>query len=111
MLVRCNPRCKESNGQTDCSLDVETNNAICNTCGDVLPDISEFSKLSMKTTGDIIRNTKSKAFTFPCNTCDKQIQAVLVNGVLVGKNCPNEQKGCLINVTEPMIAAIKEFGD
>jgi len=111
MLVRCNPRCKESNGQTDCSLDVETNNAICNTCGDVLSDISEFSKLSMKTTGDIIRNTKKKAFTFPCNTCEKEVQTALVNGVLVGRNCPNDQKGCQVNITETMVAAIKEYGE
>lgn len=110
MLVRCNPKCKESNGQTDCSLDIETNNAICNTCGDVLPDISEFSKLSMKTTGDIIRNTKSKAFTFPCNTCEKEVQAVMVNGILVGKNCPNNQSGCQINITETMATAVKEYG-
>lgn len=111
MLVRCNPKCKESNGQTDCSLDVETNNAICNTCGDILSDVSEFSKLAMKTNGDIIRNTKTKAFTFPCNTCDKKVQAALVNNIVVGKNCPNNQSGCQINITEPMMAAVKEYGE
>lgn len=110
MLVRCNPKCKQSNGQTDCSLDVETNNAVCNTCGDVLADVSEFSKLAMKTNGDIIRNTKTKAFTFPCNTCDKKVQAALVNGIVVGKNCPNNRSGCQINISEPMVAAVKEYG-
>lgn len=110
MLVRCNPKCKQSNGQTDCSLDVETNNAVCNTCGDILNDVSEFSKLAMKTNGDIIRNTKTKAFTFPCNTCDKKVQAALVNGIVVGKNCPNNRSGCQINISEPMVAAVKEYG-
>ena len=110
MLVRCNPKCKQSNGQTDCSLDVETNNAVCNTCGDILNDVSEFSKLAMKTNGDIIRNTKTKAFTFPCNTCDKKVQAAIVNGIVVGKNCPNNRSGCQINISEPMVAAVKEYG-
>jgi len=110
MLVRCNPKCKQSNGQTDCSLDVETNNAVCNTCGDILNDVSEFSKLAMKTNGDIIRNTKTKAFTFPCNTCDKKVQAAIINGIVVGKNCPNSRSGCQINISEPMVAAVKEYG-
>jgi len=110
MLVRCNPTCRRSNGQTDCSLDVDNNNAVCNTCGDVLPNISDFAKLSMKSSGDVIRNTKRKAFTFLCNTCDKQVQTCTKAGRLVGKNCPSNQSNCQINVTETMLIAISEYG-
>lgn len=111
MLVSCNPRCKKNNGQTDASLDVDSNDVICNVCGDSLPNISEFTKLSMKTTGDIIRSNNRKAFVFPCNTCDKSVEATVEAGVVVGRNCPNGKAGCQINISETMVHAIKEFGE
>ena len=111
MLVSCNPKCKKNNGQTDASLDTELNEVICNVCGDNLPNISEFTKLSMKSTGDIIRNNKRKAFVFPCNSCDKNVEATVEAGVVVGRHCPNNKKGCQINISEAMIHVIKEFGE
>jgi hypothetical protein len=111
MLVRCNIGCKKSNGQTDASLDVESDMIICNTCGEGINGLSDFCKLSMKANGDIIRSRARKAFTFPCNTCDKSVEARMVNGRLTGKPCVNDGNGCLINVTEAMAAAIEASGD
>ena len=108
MIVRCNPKCRESDGFTDGSLDIDSNDVICNECGEVLPDISEYSKLSMKTNGDIIRSKNRKAFMFPCLTCDNNVEAQFLNGILVGKNCSNNQEGCKINTTQHMIKAIEE---
>jgi ribosomal protein L37AE/L43A len=107
MLVRCNIGCKKSNGQTDASLDVESDMIICNTCGENVDGLSDFCKLSMKANGDIIRHKARKAFTFPCNTCDKHVEARFVDGILVGKPCQNNGSGCQINVTEAMLSAIK----
>jgi hypothetical protein len=45
---------------------------------------------------------------FPCNVCDNYVEAQFVNGILVGKNCSNNQEGCKINVTTHMIKAIEE---
>jgi len=109
MLVRCNLKCRLSDGQTDASLDVDSNKAMCNTCGDVLTDISEYTRLSMKANGDVLRSSKSrKAFVFPCNTCSKDVEAHMDGGVLVGKACVNDRVGCQLNITESMLHALKQ---
>lgn len=108
MIVRCNKLCKLSDGTTDASLDIETNNAICNECGEVLDGVSKYSKLSMKTTGDIIRTKKKKAFVFHCQTCDDHVETTFLNSKLVGKNCSDSGNNCKINVTKHMIKAVQD---
>lgn len=108
MLVKCNPLCKLSDGTTDASLDVDANEAVCNQCGEIVKHVSKYSKLSMKTNGDVLRSKNRKAFMFPCQTCDKQVEAAFVNSKLVGKGCSNGGEGCKINITEHMIKAIEE---
>lgn len=108
MLVKCNPLCKMSDGTTDASLDVESNNAMCNECGEVISHVSSYSKISMKANGDIIRAKNRKAFMFPCETCDNHVEATFSNSKLVGKNCQNEASSCKINVTKHMVNAIVE---
>ena len=108
MIVRCNQKCRYSDGFTDGSLDVDTNDVMCNECGEVLSEVSSYTKLAMKANGDIVRSKKKKAFMFPCNTCENNVETQFVNGVLVGKVCENDQKGCQINITEHMIQAIEE---
>ena len=108
MIIRCNPKCKKSDGFTDGSLDLDTNDVICNECGDVVNTVSSYAKISMKANGDIIRTKRRKAFVFPCNTCEDDVETQFVNGVLVGKECVNNQEGCKINVTQHMVVAIEE---
>jgi hypothetical protein len=109
MIVRCNQLCKLSDGTTDASLDVDTNNAICNECGEILVGVSKYSKLSMKTTGDILRSKKKKAFVFYCETHDDHVETTFSNSVLIGKSCPDDGKACKINVTKHMVKAIQDF--
>ncbi len=106
MLVRCNSSCRKSNGQTDASLDVESDCIVCNTCGDTIDGLSDFCKISMKANGDIVRTKARKAFTFSCSGCNRMVEAKLSDGKLVGKLCSNDGKGCKINVTEAMMSAI-----
>tara|TARA_Y100000287_G_scaffold171419_1_gene157849 strand:- start:4053 stop:4424 length:372 start_codon:yes stop_codon:yes gene_type:complete len=108
MLVRCKPLCKMSDGTTDASLDVDSNEAICNECGETLSHVSKYSKLSMKTNGDILRTKNKKAFMFPCETCDKSVEAAIVDSRLVGRDCGDPDSTCRINVTKHMIQAIQE---
>ena len=108
MLVKCNPLCKLSDGTTDASLNVDTNDAVCNQCGEIVEHVSKYSKLSMKSNGDILRSKNRKAFMFPCETCDKYVEAAFDGSVLVGKTCEAEQKGCKINITPHMARAIKQ---
>ncbi len=108
MLVKCNPLCKMSDGTTDASLNVDTNEAMCNQCGEVVEHVSKYSKLSMKSNGDVLRSKKRKAFVFPCETCDEQVETEFRNSVLAGKGCSQEPGSCKINITTHMAKAIEE---
>jgi hypothetical protein len=111
VIVRCNAGCKKSDGTTDASLDVDRDAAVCNTCGEDLNGVSSYAKLSMKVNGDILRNNAKKAFMFSCKTCDKQVETMMVSGVLVGKGCPQGGKGCRIDITKSMERAVELFGE
>lgn len=106
MILRCNQGCRKSDGTTDGSLDLDLNQVICNECGDALPDVSEYAKLSMKASGDIRRTSTRKAFVFPCNSCEKKVEAAVVEGRLVGKNC-FDSTACQINITETMASTLE----
>lgn len=106
MIIRCNQGCKLSDGVTDGSLNIETNDVVCNTCGEVINGISEFAKISMKNIGDIKRINKKKAFVFPCKTCNKSVETEVITGKVIGKGCKDGK--CLINITEFMVKVIQE---
>ena len=108
MLVRCNPKCKLSDGMTDGSLDVDSDSAICNNCGEELETVSSYLKKSMKQNGDIMRSNKRKAFVFSCKTCDKDVETIFKTGRLVGKTCSDGQKSCKIDITTHMTRVIME---
>ncbi len=93
---------------TDGSLDVESDSAICNNCGEELKTVSSYLKKSMKQNGDVIRSNKRKAFVFNCKECDKDVQTIFKMGRLVGKSCPGEQKSCRIDITTHMTRVIME---
>lgn len=109
MILRCNQGCKLSDGTTDGSLDLETNEVVCNSCGENLKGISDFAKISMKNMGDTKRKNKKKAFVFPCKTCNKKVETEVVAGKVSGKGCASG--GCLINITEFMVKMIEQNQD
>jgi hypothetical protein len=106
MLLRCNKGCKKSDGNTEGSLNIDTNDVECKLCGEVLSDVSQFTKISMKNIGDIKRNNNKKAFIFNCNTCSKPVEAEINVGKVTGKGCSSGE--CKINITSFMIKAIEE---
>lgn len=106
MFLRCNPRCKKSDGSTEGSLDVERDEVVCKICGDDIANVSSFSKQSMKFSKDIVTHTK-KAFMFDCRNCNKKVETVIINGVPYGKDC--QTKNCAINVSDIMVSAIDKM--
>ena len=98
MILKCNQGCRKSDGTTDGSLDVDLNQVMCNNCGDALLNVSEYAKLSLKASGDVKRNLLRKAFVFPCGSCKKKVEAMVVEKRLVGKGC-FDNTACHISVT------------
>ena len=105
MLVRCNTSCRQNGGMTDASLDVKDDCVICNDCGEVLNDISSYTKASMKRVGDIIRRKNRKAFTFSCKECGEAMPVMVEGDRVVGAQCDNHN--CKFSITKNMINAIK----
>ena len=78
MLVRSNCSCSKFTVTVDASLELDTENVVCNTCGDIVTGISEFAKNGMKISGDVIKAPK-RAFSFKCLSCDKYCQVAFLN--------------------------------
>ena len=106
MLVQCNN--KKCHTTVDAMLDLDSNEVICGECGDTISGVSKYTKLSMKTNGDILRSKNKKAFVFHCETCDTHVETTFVDSKLVGKTCPSDNRSCKINITEHMAKAIIE---
>lgn len=107
MILDCNKKCYKSGGRTEGSLDLDTNKIICTKCDEEIVGISDFMKEAMKRSGDIIKKSTSKAFTFKCVACNKMVETDIVNGVPIGKNC--ETKACSINISQIMANAIEKM--
>jgi hypothetical protein len=107
MLVRCNQNCKHS-VTTDASLDIEADEAVCNYCGEVLENITSYAKNAMKMNGDVIRRAKGKAFNFRCSTCNKDMQAISEDGIIVGVGCSRAGE-CDFNISAYMERAIELY--
>lgn len=103
MIVGCPQTCKLRRSTTSASLDIVSNEAVCNDCGEVVP-VSSFAKTSMKVSGDVIKE-KKKAFLFDCKTCDNKVEAEKRSGKIVGKGC--ESGNCMLNITKAMQVAIE----
>ena len=72
MLLNCNQGCK--NGTTTASYDRESGEVVCDTCSDVLKNISSFAKNNFKLSGPYAKK-KKKPFQFQCKTCSSSVQA------------------------------------
>lgn len=107
MLVRCKEGCKKK-ATTNAVLDIDTNDAVCDYCGEVLEHISNYAKGAMKSNGDILKRKKGKSFTFRCSTCGQEVQAVNNNGLISGDGC-KKPKECNFNISDYMKRSILLF--
>lgn len=108
MILNCKPGCLGKKATTTGSLDLESNEVVCDFCGDEIK-VSSFLKSSMKAQGKIVRNNKKKPYQFDCLTCGNNVQTELKGKkILKGKDC---QKDCQFNVSKYTLAAMQNFPD
>ena len=107
MLVYCDKSCRQ---MKDASLNVDTNEVICNYCEESIENVTKFIKLSMKANGDVLESKNRKAFVFKCENHNVMTEVFFDNSRLKGKECSGKDGDCLINITEAMKVAVKEFG-
>lgn len=107
MLINCKPGCSGKKVTTNGSLDIEQDEVICTFCEEIIP-VSKFTKMTMKSQGDILKKDKRKPFQYSCLTCKKNVQTAVVNGNLVGLDCKKE---CKFNVSEFTIFAMSSLSN
>jgi hypothetical protein len=56
---------------SEAKLDRDTNEVICDECGNVIQGITSFMKKSLEATGQVTRSIKKQAFQTQCLTCKK----------------------------------------
>ena len=100
MLVQCKLGCKYKTS-TNAVLDVETNEAICEHCNEVLDHISSYGKAALKSTGHILKKKKGKSFSFKCTSCKEETRVCEYKNNIVGKDCATLEK-CKFNISDYM---------
>lgn len=108
MLVSCSKTCKYKNSTTDAGFNEAKGVAECRFCGEEIA-LSKFSLGTMRSQGDIIEEQK-RPLAFDCKKCNKNVQCFMKGDILTGRECPNENIGCNINITEAMKVVIGEYG-
>ena len=104
MLIPCNNKgCLKSSAAL---LNTETMEVLCSECGQVISNISEPMKRTLKSFGQIVRNLDKKAFVVACTQCNANRQVVIDNDNTVCSVC-----GFSIKVHPAMKNAIKIAGE
>ena len=107
MIINCNKGCHINGGTTTARLNVDSQEVICDICGDSVLGISDFAKECMRTTGNVLKEREVKSFVFNCLECGKDVKTVLVGESPSGLGCDGD---CKINISEEMVNAIRHYG-
>ena len=68
MLIDCTTKgCLQ---KTEAKLDVERNEVICEDCGNVIVNVTEYTKRTLKSVGQILRSKAKEAFLALCKNCN-----------------------------------------
>jgi ribosomal protein L34E len=88
-IIYCNQ--KGCGKDQEPSLDIETNEVICSECGKVITGITEFTKVQMKSMGQVKRNVgKRQAFSVKCQSCNKENPPLVKKGKIFCSLCSLE---------------------
>lgn len=107
MLINCKPGCSGKKITTNGSLDIEQDEVICTFCEEIIP-VSKFTKMTMKSQGDVLKKDKRKPFQYNCLTCKKNVPTAVVDGKLIGLEC---KKDCEFNVSKFTMFAMSSLSD
>ena len=67
MLINCTTKgCLQS---TEAKLDRDENEVICESCGNVIVNVTSFTKKALSSVGQVLRNKARRPFQQQCPTC------------------------------------------
>ncbi len=72
MLLKCNN--KDCRRLAEVKLDPETNEVICCDCGEVIKDVTEFVKVTLRSNKQFVKRAKGNSnFNVECSSCKKKV--------------------------------------
>lgn len=90
--------------ESEVLLNTNTEDVYCGECGETIQNVSHFTKTTLRTLGQIQRETKQQAFSVKCNSCQKNVVPKLNDKDQVFcSNCNTH----LDYISKPYIQAIK----
>lgn len=87
-------------------LDVASDKVHCSTCGKVIEGVTSFTKVSMKSIGQVKRTIKTQtAYSVLCEGCKESNQPLLEKNKLICPSCKKSHD----NMSAPYAHAMKQF--
>lgn len=87
-------------------LDVNSNEAMCTACGKIVPGVTQFAKIQMKSLGQVKKTKEVRsAFALVCSKCNTKMSPNVINGIVVCSNCGESLEK---TVSKPILHAIKQ---
>jgi Zn finger protein HypA/HybF involved in hydrogenase expression len=71
----------------EAKLDVGSNEVVCEHCGNPISNITEITKRTLKSLGQVVRNKSKKPFQAFCKTCNENVSFTLDEGKTFCKKC------------------------
>jgi hypothetical protein len=100
MLLDCETKgCRQ---KTEAKLNVETNEVICDECGNVISNITRFTKKALKDLGQILRSHSKQPFQALCKTCNASRQLFIEDEKAYCKKCNTQ-----VHVTAAFLRGLK----
>lgn len=86
MLLQCNN--KECRRISQVKLDPESNEVVCCDCGNVIKNVTEFVKVTLRSNKEFVKKGKiSDRFNVKCNSCGRTVTPILKDKVFVCSEC------------------------
>lgn len=106
MLVQCTRKgCFQ---QTHAQLDRKTGEVICLECGEPIFNVSEYTKRTLISIGQVLRTSERKAFQIHCPTCRGKRSVELLDGGKNGAKCSD--CGTELRISAAVLHAMSVMG-
>lgn len=102
MLINCNNKgCMKT---TEARLNLKTNEVVCQECGGVITNVTEFTKRTLKTMGQVIKVNEKVPFMARCPKCAKDVSLYIKDDKAYCKECNSE-----VTITKAYFMGLKQY--
>ena len=103
MLIDCTTKgCLQ---KTEAKLNISTNEVICDECGNIIENVTEYIKRALKSSGQVMRSKAKEPFQTFCKTCNASKSLYVdADDKAFCKSCNSQ-----IQITASFLNGLKEY--